>query len=421
MTVGQYSRTAIALHWGIAAALVFQLALGFTLEAIPRGASQFSAFQFHKSIGILILVLTIARVAIRFAHPRPAPLADSRWAQRLARVVHIGLYLFMLGAPITGWLLVSASTIKVPTLLFGAIPLPHLPVPHSLEEPTESAHAALAYLGVSLFLLHVAGALRHQFVDGQPMLARMIPAIGSGRSVMPWTMAVFVGLAVLAAAGVAPQWVAPSPPIDRAVPVRSMETAPIATTLPEQAEAEPEEPVPSVAAQDLQTAEEQRTSWAVMPGGILGFTARWTDNEIKGRFLRWAGEIDFDPEKLQEASIRVVIHLDSVDTEDGQRDEMLKGADFFNTASFATAIYKSRSVRRAGQDRYTADGTLSLHGRSRPVRLSFRLKIAGDNASVEGSARLNRTDFGVGSGEWAATDQIADAVDVRFSFRARRE
>src|SRR3546814_10090710 len=84
MEPARYSRAAIALHWIIAAILAFQIALGWRMGTLTAATGQFHAFQLHKSIGITILLLSLARVLIRFWKPRPAPHHDRPWARRLA-------------------------------------------------------------------------------------------------------------------------------------------------------------------------------------------------------------------------------------------------------------------------------------------------------------------------------------------------
>src|SRR5690606_8188057 len=82
----------------------------------------------------------------------------------LAKAVHTLLYVFMIGAPLTGWALVSTSSIVVPTVWWGVIPWPHLPLPQAMGELFEQAHELIAWIGLALIVLHVAGALRHQLL-----------------------------------------------------------------------------------------------------------------------------------------------------------------------------------------------------------------------------------------------------------------
>ncbi|MDI1296568.1 MAG: cytochrome b, partial [bacterium] len=168
----RYSLIAIILHWAIAALLAFQIAVGWALEDL--GARGFALFQLHKSVGISILALTLVRIAARFWKPRPAKL-EGGWQGALAQGVHGGLYAFMLGAPLTGWALVSTAKVKVPTLIFGTIPLPHLPLPMGAHGLAANSHGLIAWLGIALVLLHVAGALRHHVLMRDGLIWRMVP------------------------------------------------------------------------------------------------------------------------------------------------------------------------------------------------------------------------------------------------------
>lgn len=190
MTQDRYSGAAIMLHWLIAAALAFQFGLGEALEHLERGPKQLDVMQFHKTIGITILVLTLARVFIRFTKPRPAPMGDAGWAQKLAGITHWGLYAFMLLAPITGWIAASTGRLSVPIDMFGIFHWPAFPglagldeaARHGLHEFGEETHGALAKIGFLLFILHILGALRHQWLMKQRTIERMM---GGNRTLSP--------------------------------------------------------------------------------------------------------------------------------------------------------------------------------------------------------------------------------------------
>ena len=184
----RYSTVAIVLHWVLALGIAFQLALGF---AMPDGPAGFGEYQLHKSVGITILLLTLVRLAWRLTH-RPPPPVERGFGGFLAKAVHTGFYLFLIAMPLTGWALVSTSRIEVPTVLWGVVPWPHLPLSRGLHEAAEEAHELIAWLGIALFLLHVAGVIRHQFLLRDGLLKRM----GPGGS------AALAGLLALAAAAV---------------------------------------------------------------------------------------------------------------------------------------------------------------------------------------------------------------------------
>src|SRR3546814_16413231 len=96
----------------------------------------------------------------------------------LAGIVHWLFYLVMILGPLTGWLLVSTARVQVPTLLYGLIPWPHLPVGRALHEPAETVPGAMAWPAIGLFLVPISGALRHQCIPGKPELHAMIPFAG---------------------------------------------------------------------------------------------------------------------------------------------------------------------------------------------------------------------------------------------------
>ena len=186
----RYGLVAILLHWITALAIIALLAMGAVMVRLTPGSSlQFDVYQLHKSLGITVLVLSLLRLAWRlFNPPPPLPANLEPWETALARVTHVGFYLLMIALPFSGWMMVSASVWNIPTVVFGAFTLPHLPVLGGLqnkkpvEEALKEVHEALAIGMFVLLILHVAGALKHQFVLRDDTLARMLP--GRGRRAM---------------------------------------------------------------------------------------------------------------------------------------------------------------------------------------------------------------------------------------------
>lgn len=178
-----YSRVAIALHWVIAVMIISMFVLA-NLMGNPETPNRFALYQWHKSIGITIFLLTFLRLGWRLTH-RPPPLPEDMksWERRVAKLTHIGFYVLMLGVPLLGWALVSASPLGIPTKLYGIIPWPHLPVLSGLEDKKAASEffAKLHEIGAKLFfvliVLHVAAALKHHFINKDNVLARMLPFI----------------------------------------------------------------------------------------------------------------------------------------------------------------------------------------------------------------------------------------------------
>lgn len=167
----------------------------------------------------------------------------------------------------------------------------------------------------------------------------------------------------------------------------------------------------------LLTTAATATDWAVDPAtSTLGFTATAQGEAFDGRFSRFDAKIAFDPADLAGSTFDVAIALASVDSQNSERDDTLKTGDFFNTRAFPEATYTARSFRALGGDRYAADGTLTLRGVARPVVLTFTW-TAGAPATLDGTATLDRTAFGVGGGEWEDAEAVAHEVTVTTHLR----
>lgn len=401
----RYNRGAILLHWIIAGALAVELALGF---GTPQDASGFALMQFHKSLGITILLLTVLRIVWRLMHKPPPPL-EGGFNGALAKAVHVALYVFMLGAPLTGWAIVSTTEINIPTLLYGVVPWPHLPLAQSLNHTLEEAHEILAFLGMALFVLHVAGALKHQFINRDRVMARMSPG---GSAVAGLVLLVTVLAAHFGVIAVLPGHEEGEEGEAAAATV----AAPAAEVVPEAS------PTPEATEEAEEEEEEEETvaagplpSWDIQPGGSLQFTADNAGSALNGSFRRWDGQITMDPENPAGASISIEIDLASASLGDATQDQMLTGSDFFNVAANPVATFRSTNVTRQGNG-YRASGTLSLRGVSRPQVINFTLSGSGARRSVSGSGTVDRNAFGVGVGE--AAGGIAPNVRVQFSFNA---
>jgi len=410
-TPTRYHGAAIALHWLVAGLLVYQFALGLRLDTVS-GVAKFTAFQLHKSIGITVLLLSLARLALRLTLPRPAEFGEG--AQKLAaRLVHWAFYAIMLLAPLSGWIIVSTAKIKVPTLLFGVMSWPHLPLAPAFNQPAELAHTVLVWSLPALIALHV-GAVLYHLRKRDEVPERMFPVA------LPMSIGIVTGLAWLALAfgfglgGPIPDlWSHANAATAQSqnVPVTLVQP----TTEPTATIATPE---PTETAAGAEVA--QSCDWKVEPASKLGFIAHYGADPINGTFRKWQARIRFCADDLSHASIAATINLASAATGDADRDENLRGVSFFDAAQFAQARFTASGFKLLGPGRYSANGTLSLHGVSRPVKLVFALKLTGNNATAQGTTTLSRLAFGVGGDEWAATDQIPDAVAVQFTIQATR-
>lgn len=185
----RYSAVAIALHWMIAAAIVAQLACGlWMVRAIRSAGSQalaFHAYQWHKSLGLVLLALSLVRLCWRLANPPPPlPVAMTRIELAAAKITHGLFYVLTLGMPLVGWAMVSASPLGLPTMVFGLVEWPHIGwlagLGGGVEAAFKSAHRAMGYALIGLLALHIAAALKHHLFDRDDVLARMLPMVRRG-------------------------------------------------------------------------------------------------------------------------------------------------------------------------------------------------------------------------------------------------
>lgn len=188
----RYTRMAIVLHWVIALAIILQLTSGLWMEdALKEQETQalaYQVYQWHKSLGLTVLVLSLLRLVWRLTHPAPPlPAHMPRWERLAAHGSHFAFYVFMITVPLLGWAMVSASPLGLPTIVFGLFEWPHIPWLTEIDNQavmeewfkTFHEYAALAMLG--LLFVHIGAALKHHFVDRDAVLTRMVPFLSPRR------------------------------------------------------------------------------------------------------------------------------------------------------------------------------------------------------------------------------------------------
>ena len=169
-----YSTTAIALHRLLALLILGSLAVGLYMTSLPFSPLRLKLFNWHKWAGVVILVLSALRLLWRLSHRPPADLPMPAWQRRAAHLTHGLLYALFFAVPLAGWAYSSAA--GFPIVLFGVLPLPDwVPVNRELSETLKVLHQGLAYSLSGLVVLHIAAALKHQFIDRDGLLARMRP------------------------------------------------------------------------------------------------------------------------------------------------------------------------------------------------------------------------------------------------------
>jgi cytochrome b561 len=174
----RWSGPIISIHWAAAAIVLALIALGWIMVyGGLDAAATFDLYQWHKSLGFAALAFTAARLAARFAASAPPAPASPRWERGLAAFTQMALYALTIVAIVSGWLVVSASPLPIPTRFFNLIVIPNIAPPDpSLFAAATIAHKLAAWPIALLVALHVAGALKHHFLDRDDVLRRMLPS-----------------------------------------------------------------------------------------------------------------------------------------------------------------------------------------------------------------------------------------------------
>jgi cytochrome b561 len=171
-TADRYTRTAAALHWLLALMIFGSLGMGLYMTSLPLSPERLKLTNWHKWAGITILALSALRLLWRLTHRPPADVPMPLWQRRAAHITHMLLYTLFFAVPLVGWCYSSAA--GYPVVWLGVLPLPDLVSPdRDLAATLKPLHGLLAKVLAAAVLLHIAGALKHQFLDRDGLLRRM--------------------------------------------------------------------------------------------------------------------------------------------------------------------------------------------------------------------------------------------------------
>ena len=164
-----------SLHWIIVLLIINQWVIAERADSLPLGPAKLQALAWHKSFGLTILALAVVRLVWRWMNPVPELSTETRpWERRLAALSHLLLYALIFAMPLTGWMMSSAK--NFPVSWFNLFQVPDLVAPsETLFRQMRHLHHLLFDALVAVALLHVAGALKHHFVDRNDVLKRMLP------------------------------------------------------------------------------------------------------------------------------------------------------------------------------------------------------------------------------------------------------
>lgn len=387
-TIHSYGSVTKAFHWLTALLILTLLPLGLIANRLPYATSaelavKAQVFSVHKTLGVTLFFVALARIPWAMTQPRPGLLhPDRKWEFFAAHTVHWLLYGALVLVPLSGWIHHAATAGFAPIWGPFGQTLAFVPLSEPIAEAAATAHRLFTKVLMAALALHILGALKHHLIDRDTTLRRMLPG-GATETPPPQPRG---GGAVLAAAllwGLAG---------GTALFIAAASTPPRSTaSLLEKPAA---------------------TGWMVRDGTI-SLSVTQLGSAVTGGFADWTAAIDFAQAADatgKHGHATVTIAMDSVTI--GSVTTEAKDASFFDVANHPTAIFDADLIGANGENAYVAQGTLTLRGIALPLTLPFTLTIAGDTATAQGKTTIDRRDFKIGIGQ---NDEATLGFDVEVT------
>ncbi|WP_323770028.1 cytochrome b/b6 domain-containing protein [Antarctobacter sp.] len=392
-TSQSYGAITKTLHWLTAFGILGMIPLGVIANDLPYDTADQLAdkawlFSLHKTVGVALFFIALARILWALIQTKPEPLHPERRAETFAaETVHWLLYGSLVAVPLSGWVHHAATAGFAPIWWPLGQSLPLVPESETLAGIASGLHWVFAWVLVASLVLHIAGAVKHHVIDRDATLRRMLPGrtraggvagkrhglTAPAAALAAWALALGLG-GFVGAYG------------------HGSDAAQVA---------------------DLQEVE---SDWKVTEG-TLALDVQQFGQQVQGSFGDWTAQIAYDDSDAPgpKGDVRVEVAIGSLTL--GSVTAQAMGPDFFDATQFPTAVFTADITR--GDAGLVANGTLDLKGRQVPITLPFALTIDGNVAQMTGSATLDRRDFGIGD---SMTDpaQLGHAVVIDVSLTAQR-
>ena len=396
-TSSSYGAVAKSFHWLIALLILTMFPLGFVADTMAqslRAGADTSVdtvvflFSLHKTLGVAIFFVALARILWALSQTRPGLLHPDRKAEAfLAHAIHWVLYGSLVLVPFSGWIHNAATTGFAPIWWPFGQGLPLVPTDEGVAAFFGGLHKVLVYVLGGAVGLHVAGALKHHVIDRDATLRRMLPGrvaaaapVAASHGPAPFAAALViwaVAIGIGAAAGY--------------LPVRGT-------------------------AAEAPKLEAAATDWQVETG-TLGITVTQLGKPVEGSFADWTAAITFEEPVAPGPAGEVMVTVSIPSLTLGSVTEQAMAADFFDAENHPTAEFAGKIEKTA--DGYVATGPLTIKGQSVPLTLPFTLAIDGDTATMSGEAEVNRLDFGLGK-SMPDEGSVGFAVAIKVALTASR-
>ena len=394
-TTARYGSVAKTFHWMTALGILAVIPLGIIANDMPYDTAEQLAdkawlFSLHKTVGVTLFFVALARISWALSQPKPAPLHPDRTAETLlAEIVHWLLYGSLVLVPLSGWVHHAATEGFAPIWWPFGQNLPLVPESLTVAETAAGLHIVFERVLILSLILHIAGAVKHAVIDKDDTLARMLPRRRVGdaplphtpRKVLPPVLAVIVWAAAIG--------------VGSLLGVYQKGTA-IAAEAP--------------------ALQQVDSDWAVTDG-TLGISIRQMGSAVSGSFEDWTADIKFDETVSSGVAGSVDVEIAITSLTLGSVTQQAMGPDYFASTEFPTARFSADLL--ATETGYVAEGTLTLRGTDQPVSLPFDLSLEADTARVQGSTLLDRRMFQIGEG-MTDESQLGFEVSVSVDLTALR-
>ena len=377
-TFSSYGSIAKTFHWLTALLIFSAFPLGYFANELAHeiagpdfDGSQATIdqatllFSLHKTVGVTMFFVALARILWAVSQTKPGLLHPENKPEALAaEVVHWVLYGSLVLVPLSGWIHHAATVGYAPIWWPFGQDLPFVPKSDTLAALFAGMHWVFVWTLAATLVLHIAGALKHQIIDRDATLGRMLPG---GRE-------------------------APQPPMQsHSVLPAAVAIVAFGAVLTGGAAIGAYRPHGSDAAKVELT--QVASGWDVTQG-TLGIEITQMGGQVSGSFAEWTAAINFaDPASTGPAGdVEVTIAIPSLSL--GTVTAQAMGADYFDSATFPTATFKA-DLEKLESD-YQAVGTLTIRDKEMPITLPFTLVLNDDEATMSASLTLNRLDFDIG-------------------------
>ena len=391
-----YGLVAQVLHWLTASLIMTLLVLGIYMHELPINTPaevdvKIWLYSLHKTLGILAFVTAIIRVGWVFAQVQPHPLnVERKFETLLAGVIHWLLYGSIILMPITGWLHHASLEGFAPIWWPFSQDLPFVAKDVNLAKFFGTAHKFTAITLIGSLVFHILGAMKHVFVDRDQTLSR----------ILPWKQVKIKQRLIEAPNKSSSRFIAGGIFVLLIIGIFTNQALLNKTTITAQ------ENVVNPSSGWVVDHAKSSLNIEIIQGG----------KPVAGSFPKWQADIVFDPDALDETSVKVSVEIASLIL-GGITDQALK-KEFLNVLEFPNAVFSAKQFTQIEEGKYQAEGELTIVGKTKPLTLLFDLKIKEGRAFMKSTVEVQRLDYDIGRKGFVTDGILGFTVKVDVELEA---